>query len=86
MIDFYREIFTKPMVLWSFIEKLAVIGLFIGAMLIIFGIYFVIWFIIQKRKLYKFNSCGNKTCLQINENHCFGCRKYVKKKKEETNA
>ena len=42
MIDYYTEIFNKPKVLWTFLEELAIAGLFIGLIVVVILICLIV--------------------------------------------
>ena len=50
MIDYYMEIFNKPMVLWTFLEELAIAGLFIGLVVVVTLICLLVELIVIKIK------------------------------------
>ena len=85
MIDYFIELFTKPMVLWSALDKLAVCGLFFGVLvilcLIVWGSVALIDCIKKKICKKKFKTCRNKGKRGVGWfcDECIGCEYYEKK-------
>lgn len=83
MINYYKDIFTKPTILWSALEKLAVVGIVAACLVIIFIIGCVVLWIIETIKTHRFTHCCNIKCpyaVKGNE-HCLHCKQYKKRQK-----
>ena len=50
MIEYFKNLFTKPQYQWTLLDDLAIIGLVVGVALIIFGILFVVLMVREKVK------------------------------------
>ena len=50
MIEYFKNLFTKPEYQWSLLDRLTVVGLVVCLTLVIVGILFVVLFIREKVK------------------------------------
>ncbi len=85
MINYFKELFTKPEYQWSAVDRLAMAGLVLVVTIIIFFIWFIIWFIFELIKEHKFKTCrktrqGNLYC--SNCCNCLRCSDYKKNEKK----
>lgn len=82
MIEYFKNIFNKPKVLWTFTDELALFGLFMGIAIICIFIYVSIYWIVVSAREHKYYTCATKNCTRIGSNGCRGCKKYTKKSKK----
>lgn len=89
MINYFIEIFTKPMVLWSVLDKLAVCGLIFGGLtilcLIVWGSIALIGCIKEKICRKRFKTCRNKGKHDVGcfLDECLWCVDYEKKEQND---
>lgn len=89
MINYFIELFTKPMVLWSALDKLAMFGLIFGSLVIL---YLIVWGSIVLINCIKKKICEKKRKTCRNEgkrgvdcwyNGCIGCGDYERKEQND---
>ena len=85
MIEYYKELFTKPRVLWSTLDTLAMVGLIALAMIIFAVCAVIILAIIEIHREKRFKTCANKSCMSMTNKNCAGCKKYKKRGKDNEN-
>lgn len=81
MINYFIDLFKKPLYQWSLLDDLAMVGLIIGIAIIIFAVWFLIWFIRELKKEKRYKTCEQwclgKRCWHHQD--CLGCCYYKKK-------
>lgn len=84
MIDYYIDLFTKPKYLWSSIDELALIGLILAFLIIIFSIWFLVYWICLSICDKKHSRCVNMKLsgfdsYRCQNKKCMCCEKYKTK-------
>lgn len=84
MINYFVDLFNKPLYMWTLGNKLALFGLCLLLLTILFLICGIVWCIVDSVKAKKFKTC----CKDISGHHCWHhqdclrCSFYKKSQKE----
>ena len=82
MIEYFKEIFSKPTYRWKTIETLSVMGVIVAICLVIYLTYFFINLLVKHRLNQRYKTCAVKNCTHY-DNDCSRCRIYQKRPKEK---
>ena len=82
MIDYFIKLFTMPNYQWSLLDGLAFACLILVLLVVIYGIAFIVWVVIERLKEKRYSSCKGIINGNICYHHkdCLNCPYYKKKK------
>ena len=88
MINYFKDLFTKPKYLWTSLDELALAGLIIGALIIVFSIWCLCYWICAKISDKRHSKCINMKLdgfgsYDCQKRHCISCKKYQSKGDDE---
>ncbi len=85
MINYFKDLFTKPKYQWTALDEWVVIGLAFAVLIIVGLIWLGIYILLDLRKKYKYKKCAQKKPyydICWNHNDCLNCGHYKKKSKK----
>lgn len=88
MFNYFKELFTKPKYLWTSLDDLALAGLVIGILIIIFGIWILCYYICGVIAEKKQSKCVNRKLdgfdsYKCQKKQCMFCKDYKSKGDDE---
>lgn len=88
MFNYFKELFTKPKYLWTSLDDLALAGLVIGVLIIIFGVWTLCFWICATISEKKQLKCINRKLdgfdsYKCKKQKCMFCKNYKSKGDDE---